>query len=143
MSAEKKKRVLELFELEPAPTQKGASAGSRQEGREWATEIRELLTTEGFVVETGIGKSTDGQRLDGNASERLSYRMLRFKRSPLTRNRTLVIALNRAFEKYDNAQLSELREQASYLNGLDDRAPIIILSRKSQYEEYMREVLGW
>jgi hypothetical protein len=119
-NAEKKKRVLELFDFEPPPAQRGGSAGSRVEGREWATEMRELLTTQGFIVETAIAKSSEGERLDGNASERISYKMLRFKRSPLTRGRSLVVALNSAFEKYGNAQISELREQASYLNGLDD-----------------------
>lgn len=93
----KKKRVLELFEFEPPPGQRGGSAGNRVEGREWATEMREFLTTDGFVVETAIAKSTGGEHIDGNASERVSYKMLRFKRSPLARGRTLVVALNCAF----------------------------------------------
>lgn len=140
-AADRKKRILEQFAYEPPPTQAGANAGSRGEGREWACEMRELLAADGFVIETAIGKSSTGDRLDGNASERLSYKMIRFKRSPLARNQTLVIALNKAFETYDNAQLSELREQAAYLNGLDDRAPIIILSRRSHYDEYIQHVL--
>ncbi|MBK6923152.1 MAG: hypothetical protein IPH07_37535 [Deltaproteobacteria bacterium] len=142
-SDDRLKKVLAQFEFEPTPTQAGETAGSRSaEGREFGEEMRKLLARPGFVIETAVAKSSDGRRLDGNASERVSYKMLRFKRHPLNRNRTLVVALNVAFEKYDNPQLGELREQAAFLNGLDLRGQILLLSRKEHYEYYLRDISG-
>lgn len=102
--------------------------------------MKELLARRGFLIETAVAKSSDSRKLDGNASERVSYKMLRFKRHPLNRVRTLVVALNTAFEKYDNPQIGELREQAAFLNGLDERGQIILLSRKEHFEHYLREL---
>jgi hypothetical protein len=138
---ERRKQAKAAFQTDPAPTKRGGSAGTRaQEGLLFQSTLRDLLARPGFVIETALGKSSDGNKLDGNASERISYKMLRFKRNPLNRSRTLVLALNAAFEKYDNPQIHEFKEQAGYLNGLDSRASVIILSRWADYDDYLSDL---
>lgn len=138
-------QVLELFRWEPAPSQAGANAGTRTEGVEFARKMRALLLPPGdteIVVETALGKSSKGEKLDGNASERVSHKMLRFKRNPFLQDHLLVVAMNCAFQKYNNAQIVEIRDNASWLNGLDRRGQIIVLSTEKEYREYVLTVFG-
>jgi hypothetical protein len=135
---ERKKAVLELWDTEPEPSKSGENVGTRShEGVDFQRRMVALLSCEGVEVDTALAKSSDGQKLDGNASERITYKMLRFKKNPLNRDRVLVIALNSAFENYDNPQLTELREQAGYLNGIDGRGQIVVLSRPHRYRDFI------
>ena len=106
--------------------------------------MRLLLVAPGYEVVTAVAKSSDGKKVDGSATaqERIAYKMLRFKRDPLKRKKTFVVALNHAFEKYTNPVCMELNNQASYLNGVDNRGQIIVLSSKRDYEHYVAEVFG-
>ena len=139
---ERKNAVLALYKKELVPMAKGGSAGSRNEGKEFKEEMRKLLASPGFEIESAIGKSSDGKSLDGNAVERTSYKMLRFKKNPMRQKKMLVIAFNSAFESYSNPQIGELREQASYLNGLDDRAQILLLVSARDYKNYLTDVFS-
>ena len=128
--------VLEVYEYEPGPTQRGSNAGDRgSEGLNFKAQMRTLLKRDRHIIETACGKSSNGVTLDGNASERISFKMLRFKRDPRTRD-TLVIALNAAFSRYANAVLPELRSQAAYLNKI--KGPqILVLSLPEHYAGYL------
>jgi len=128
--------ALRLWAWEPSPTRAGENAGTRTEGRRFATEMRTWLARPGYVVVTALGKSSNGTRVDGNAHvERVTFKMLRFKMNPLNRDRTLVVALNCAFTRYRSAA-RELQIQAAYLNGLSPFAPIVVLITEDDYHAY-------
>lgn len=137
--------ILKWHRWEPAPSKKNANAGSRKEGIRFRKVMIQLLTPptsgHGIVIETALGKSSNGRKLDGNASERVTHKMLKFKRNPFLQDCLLIVAMNCAFEKYDNVQLGELREHAAWLNGLEKRGQILILSNESQYRSYYAAAL--
>jgi hypothetical protein len=141
---EKLDHILRLYRQEPPPVKAGSNAGLRKEGMQFASEMREALRpidpNNKIVIETVLAKSSNKDRLDGNASERISFKMLRFKRNPFMQDHLLVIAMNHAFETYENLQISEIREQASWLNAIDSRAQIMVLSKEHHYREYFATV---
>jgi hypothetical protein len=60
--ADKRKRVLELFEAEPAPPQPDGNAGTRSEGKGWASEMRELPFFGKKALTMKRQRSFDGNR---------------------------------------------------------------------------------
>ena len=132
--------VRELYNKEAEPIQSGASAGSRKEGMEWKNKMTSLLSDKDFVIKTVTAKSSDNKKIDGNASERTSYYIMRFKQNPLMRGKTLVIAFNCAFEKYENGIVEDLREQVGLLNGLSPHNQILLLTKERHYVEYLRHI---
>lgn len=139
-------KVLELYEFEPAPIEAGANAGTRTEGVAFARQMRALLAPDNpgsaIVVETQIGKSSNAKRLDGNAHQRVAYKMVRFKRNPLMQDHLLVVAFNAAFERYRSPCLAELQQQAAWLNAIDSRGQILLLSTQDHYLAYLAHVFG-
>ena len=128
--------ALRLWAWEPPPTRAGENAGTRVEGRKFAAEMRRWLARPNHVVVTSLGKSSNNQRVDGNAAERASFKMLRFKMNPLNRDRTLVVAFNCVFEKFASRAARELLMQAAYLNGLNPFAPVVLLITADDYRDY-------
>lgn len=140
-------QVLRWFAWEAPPTKQGSNAGSRKEGNQFKSAIIELLTPvdthHNVVIVTATGKSTDGKKIDGNVSlERQSHKMLQFKLDPFMQDNLMVVALNEAFKKYENKQLGELLAHAAWLNAIDNRAQIKILSSAQDYRDYCKYVFG-
>jgi hypothetical protein len=138
-------QILEWYYWEPPPSKRNANAGSRREGTVFKKNMVQLLTPEtpghGIIIDTALGKSSDGKKLDGNASERVTHKMMKFKRNPFFQDCLLVISMNCAFEKYENRLLGELREHAAWLNGLEKRGQILILSSEDHYRSFYAAAL--
>jgi hypothetical protein len=130
--------VIRVYKYEPAPIQKDTAAGHRcHEGTAFRDNMQRLLKRPDVEVVTAVGKSTNGIRLDGNAIERVSYKMLRFK-TRAVQGKTLVVAFNHAFASYDNTLIDELRAHAEYLNKLPG-GRIVMLATPDEYLDYLTE----
>lgn len=126
-----------LYAFEPDGTKKGESAGSRTEGRDFKREMGKHLRHPGYEIHTAIGKSSNRQRLDGNAHERLAFKMLSFKTNPLQDDLTLVVALNHAFATYAPHFFGEIVSMASSMNARGGGGgAVVVLGTPPAYDAY-------
>lgn len=137
--AQRAEEAVRLYYYEPPPIKPGGCAGTRTEGVDWGSEMKRWLDVHPRdVVVTVLGKSTDGLRLDGNAHERVAYKMLRVARH-LTRKAPqprLVVAFNVAFRKYENSIWAELEGQRRWLMENPMVPRIVFLTTADEYVRY-------
>ncbi len=99
-----------------------------------------LLEYPGYEIHTAIGKSSNQKRLDGNAHERLAFKMLSFKTSTLQDDLTLVVALNHAFAKFSPHFYGEIVGMAAGMNARGGGGAIVILGTPLAYDAYFKRI---
>lgn len=127
----KVKEALALFNTIPKPTEAGTPAGSRREGVKWQKAMREILGhSESHFVVTSIGKSSNDEEIDGNAVDRMSYKLVRYARAAAP-GTALVVAVNAAFEKFDSPEWAEILAQIDWLRAKASSATIHVLASEA------------
>ena len=99
--------------------------------------MKQHLAHPGYEIHTAIGKSSNKQALDGNAHERLAFKMLSFKTSALYDDLTLVVALNHAFATYAPHFFAEIVGMAAGMNARGGTGgSIVVLGTVQAYDAY-------
>lgn len=137
---ERTNKVLDLFLYEPDDTIEGSCAGKRHSGQDFKKEMKALLNVPGTEIITAIGKSTDKQHVDGNAIERLSFKINRFIQNPANKNRCLAIDVNIAFQRYKSRSWAEIMNQVAFFKTMYGPNKIEVLFSEETYRSFVNQL---